>query len=135
MKKSDIKKDPIRDLVISFISKVKENRNYYILGFIAILIAIPLLFYAFSSPDPSKEDYLKCLFAPELVDSDYCESINVEESLKQIKDSFGSSKDISSLRGIAMFVSNINSLNVSKSETLYKSLLLSVFFEIVSSLL
>ena len=75
MKKNEIKKDPIRDFFISLISNVKENKNYYLIGFTVLVVAVPTIIILTSEKDyqehrifKSKVESLKSSFDADGVD-------------------------------------------------------------------
>ena len=109
MKKNEIKRDPVRDLVISAISKFNSSRAYY-LGIIALfVIVIPITFSTLSKKNISN-DYLDCLELLKSLNieaiSDYCNSEPIKKEISNTEN-----LSISKLNGILFLFKELNELD------------------------
>ena len=80
MKKKDIKQDPIRDAFLSFITKIKENKQYSLPILGIFVIGFPLLVFMLSNRE-IEEDYIECSNSSSsdnsLVVEAYCKTLDL----------------------------------------------------------
>ena len=105
MKKNEIKRDPIRDSILSFISRIKESKQGVLFFIIGLLIIIPLVLNLYTKD--SKTDYLSCLL------SDFSKdilSINEYCNLESVKESISENNSLSSATGIFVFIQDLKKI-------------------------